>query len=181
MFRSKKLTEYNALNLPHSTPILSNNSDEIIIIDNIFTCRDSHKIKKVCRLTKLIQHVTQMQTEIVKSYFPPSIPHAFMPLLLKVPIFHIRPAGMTTPAVWTNELTEAFVESTTAPGSLFKTSMGWSLLLPTCIMTEEAGTALHLHSMKRSRSETAIRSTRWQLGRAVEDDETRWHIICSFT
>ena len=88
---------------------------------------------------------------------------------------------MTTPAVWTNELTEAFVESTTAPGSLFKTSMGWSLLLPTCIMTEEAGTALHLHSMKRSRSETAIRSTRWQLGRAVEDDETRWHIICSFT
>ena len=88
---------------------------------------------------------------------------------------------MTTPAVWTKELIEAFVESTTAPGSLFKTSMGWSLLPPTCIMTEEAGTALHLHSMKKSRSETANRSTRWQLGRAVEDDETCRHIICSFT
>ena len=87
---------------------------------------------------------------------------------------------MTTPAVWIKELIEAFVESTTAPGSLFKTSMGWSLLLPTCIMTEEAGTALHLHSMKKIRSETANRSTRWQLGRAVEDDETFRHIICSF-
>lgn len=104
-----------------------------------------------------------------------------MPLVLKVPSFHIRPAGITTPAVWPNDMIDSLDDSSTAPGSLFKTSIGWKPLLPTFIMTAEAGIALHLHSMKKRSRERASRRTRWQLGRAVLGDEKSWHIIFSLT
>lgn len=182
--KGKKLTEYNALNLPHSTPILSNRRCEIVMQVIQMYCQAYEVNNNQCAGYFALTSVTNASiafSRLNNAYFPPSIAHAFMPLDLRVPSFHMRPAGITTPAVWLNDMIDAFDDSSTAPGSLFKTSIGWKPLLPTLIMTAEAGNAVHLHSMKKSSRERASRRTRWQLGRAVLDDEKSWHIIFSLT
>ena len=79
------------------------------------------------------------------SYLPPSIIQGFIPEDLRVPNFHIIPAGTITPAVCKNDSIDAFEVCNIAPGNLRKILMGCKLLSPIVMAAEGNGIAEDRH------------------------------------